>query len=97
MRILRGVWRSRVLRVVWLLEELGQPYELRPDPPHNAALRALHPSGKIPALVCDEGGLTDSAAIMGYLADWHCQFDAPVGSCRGAQQDAMCLQILDEI
>jgi glutathione S-transferase len=65
---------SRSQRVLWLLEELGLPYEVRRyqrdaktmlAPPE---LRAVHPLGKSP--VISEGGLTlaESGAIVEYLA-----------------------------
>ena len=66
---------SRSQRVLWLLEELGLPYEVKPyqrdkktmlAPPE---LRAVHPLGKSPVIT--DGGLTlaESGAILEYLAD----------------------------
>jgi glutathione S-transferase len=66
---------SRSQRVLWLLEELGVPYEIKPyqrnaetmlAPPE---LRAVHPLGKSP--VISDGGLTiaESGAIVEYLAE----------------------------
>ena len=97
MYVVHGAPKSRVLRVLWLLEELGQPYELQPNAPHSAEQRAVNPSGKIPALTCPEGTLTDSVAILSYLADRHGAFTAAPGSFARARQDALVLQILDEI
>jgi glutathione S-transferase len=65
---------SRSQRVLWLLEELGLPYELRRyqrDPQTMLAppeLRAVHPLGKSP--VIEDGGLklAESGAILEYLA-----------------------------
>ncbi len=65
---------SRSHRVLWLLEELGQPYEVvtyRRDPATlaaPAALRAVHPLGKSPVLE-DDGmaPLAESGAILEYL------------------------------
>lgn len=65
---------SRSQRVLWLLEELGLPYEVKRyqrdaqtmlAPPE---LRAVHPLGKSP--VISDGGLTlaESGAIVEYLA-----------------------------
>ena len=64
---------SRSQRVLWLLEELGAPYEIihyRRDPQTLLAppsLRAVHPLGKSPVIV--DGGTTvaESAAILEYL------------------------------
>lgn len=66
--------KSRSSRFVWLLEELGEPYQLEyvnlrgragpePDP------RNPHPHGKVPALVHDGRLVTESAAICLYLSD----------------------------
>lgn len=64
---------SRSQRVLWLLEELGLPYEIKKyqrdaqtmlAPPE---LRAIHPLGKSP-VVTDEGRvLAESGAIVEYL------------------------------
>ncbi len=68
---------SRSQRVLWLLEELGLPYEIehyardattRLAPP---ALMAVHPLGKSPVL--EDGGLKviESGAIIDYLIRQH--------------------------
>jgi glutathione S-transferase len=70
---------SRSQRVLWLLEELGLDYEIKPyqrdrktmlAPPE---LRAVHPLGKSPVITdtSNEAGLTlaESGAILEYLAD----------------------------
>lgn len=66
---------SRSHRVLWLLEELGQPYEIVPyarDPKTMLAPKALlkvHPLGKSP-VVTDEGvAVAESGAIVEYLLD----------------------------
>lgn len=66
---------SRSQRVLWLLEELGLPYEIRHyqrDAKTSLAppeLRQVHPLGKSP--VVTDGGLTvaESGAILEYLVD----------------------------
>lgn len=66
---------SRSQRVLWLLEELGLPYEVKRyerDPETMLAppeLRQVHPLGKSP--VVTDGGLTlaESGAIVEYLVD----------------------------
>jgi glutathione S-transferase len=67
--------QSRSSRIIWLLEELGAPYELKlvniPRLDGSGAPDASnpHPDKKVPALV-DEGVLvTESAAIVLYLTD----------------------------
>lgn len=68
--------RSRSTRFLWLLEELGAPYEVRTVDIYrsfgNTGARDPanpHPHGQVPALL-DEGVLiTESAAIALYLTD----------------------------
>jgi len=62
---------SRLTRVTWMLEELGEPYEIVYAKPHSEPIRALNPSGRVPALVDGETVVTDSAAILVYLAEKH--------------------------
>lgn len=62
---------SRLTRVVWMLEELDQPYEIVKAKPHSEEMRKYNPSGKAPVLVDDELVLTDSAAICVYLGEKH--------------------------
>jgi glutathione S-transferase len=68
---------SRSQRVLWLLEELGTPYEIRPYA-RNATTRlappelaAVHPLGKSP--VIEDDGLTviESGAIVDYIIRRH--------------------------
>ena len=68
-----GWKRSRAIRCIWTLEELGLDYEQVPLNPHAGETRtpeylALNPSGKIPTLVHDDFVLTESIAINHYLA-----------------------------
>jgi len=75
MLIVHHLNNSRSQRILWLLEELGVPYELRKyqrDPKTLLAppeLRAIHPLGKSP--VVEDGGavLAESGAIIEYLID----------------------------
>lgn len=65
---------SRASGVVWMLEEIGVPYELRfvdilAGAGKDAELVALNPMGKIPVLVDGQAVVTESAAIGLYLAD----------------------------
>jgi glutathione S-transferase len=68
------VWgEGRGLRVVWLLEEMGLPYRLRPvdlldGVEKDTEFLAINPAGFIPAL--EDGGATlvESIAILEYLA-----------------------------
>jgi len=65
---------SRSQRVLWLLEELGTPYEVKRyqrdaktmlAPPE---LRAVHPLGKSPVITDDGMTLAESGAIIEHLA-----------------------------
>lgn len=65
---------SRASAVVWMLEEIGVPYELRFVDIMKGAqkapeLVALNPMGKLPILVDGDAVVTESAAIGLYLAD----------------------------
>jgi glutathione S-transferase len=71
--------KTRALRGVWMLEELGVPHErvlidirdanAKADP----AFRAVSPMGKVPALEDGPTRLWDSGAICAYLADQYPQ------------------------
>ena len=66
---------SRSHRVLWLLEELGVPYELktyRRDPKTRLAppeLKAVHPLGKSPVITHGPLVVAESGAILEYLGD----------------------------
>ena len=92
-----GATKSRALRVMWMLEELGQPYEHVPCGPASDEAKKYNPSGKIPALVDGDEVLTDSVAIMQYLADKHGMLTAPAGTPARARQDAMTFWLIDEM
>ncbi len=66
---------SRSQRVLWLLEELGIPYELRiyhRDPRTRLApaeLKAVHPLGKSPVITHGDITVAESGAILEYLVE----------------------------
>ena len=65
---------TRAANVIWMLEEVGVPYELRfvdvRAGAHKAPdLLALNPMGKLPILTDGDAVVTESAAIGLYLAD----------------------------
>ncbi|MEL7131579.1 MAG: glutathione S-transferase [Pseudomonadota bacterium] len=91
-----GTVKSRAFRVIWMLEELGQAYELVNATPRSEEAKAFNPLGKIPALVDGDDVLTDSVAIMTYLSDKHGGLTAPAGSPARARQDAVTLWLIDE-
>jgi len=92
-----GTAKSRAFRVMWMLEELGQPYEVEAAMPRSDEAFTHNPLGKVPALVDGDAVLTDSVAIMTYLADKHGGLTAPAGTPARAKQDAMTLWLIDEM
>ena len=62
---------SRVSRVLWMLEELGEPYEFVEVKLRSPRAYELNASGKVPILLDADLVITDSAAICVYLADKH--------------------------
>ena len=75
MIIVHHLNNSRSQRVLWLLEELGLPYEIKHyqrnrktmlAPPE---LRAVHPLGKSPVITDGDLTLAESGAIVEYLAE----------------------------
>jgi len=68
---------SRSQRVLWLLEELGLPYEIKRyqrDPKTMLAppeLRQVHPLGKSPVISDGEHVVAESGAILEFLAERH--------------------------
>src|SRR5688572_13624585 len=77
MLVVHHLNNSRSQRVLWLLEELGLPYEVKRyqrDPKTMLAppeLQRVHPLGKSPVL--EDGGrvLAESGAIIEYLVETH--------------------------
>jgi len=94
MYTLIGATKSRPL---WLLEELGVPFTHLPATPHSEQARTASASGKIPVLMVDDTAISDSTAILTYLADRHGQFTFPAGTLQRAQQDSLTQMILDEL
>lgn len=64
---------SRSFRILWLLEEIGQPYEIiryqRDKKTHLApeTLRNIHPLGKSPVIELDGKIIAESGAITELL------------------------------
>ena len=68
---------SRSQRVLWLLEELELPYEIKfyqRDPQTRLAppeLKAVHPLGKSPVVTDNGRTIHESGAIIDYIIRWH--------------------------
>ena len=92
-----GSVKSRAFRVLWMLEELEQPYTYQPQPPQSDAVQALNGSGKIPVLLDGAHVISDSVAIVQYLADKHHCLTYVAGTPERAQQDSWTQMILDEL
>lgn len=77
MIVVHHLEQSRSQRVLWLLEELGVPYEVKRYPRDPAtmlappALRALHPLGKSPLIEDDGRVFAETGAIVEYLVERH--------------------------
>ena len=92
-----GGTQSRAFRVMWMLEELEQPYKHTAAKPHSPEALAANPSGKIPALRDGDACMVDSTAILTYLADKHGKLTYPAGTVDRARQDGMTHMVLDEL
>ncbi len=79
MIIVHHLNNSRSQRVLWLLEELGAPYEVKRyardaqtqlAPPE---LKAVHPLGKSPVITDGDKTIAETGAIIDYLVDTYGQ------------------------
>ncbi|MFN0115055.1 MAG: glutathione S-transferase family protein [Paracoccaceae bacterium] len=91
-----GTTRSRALRVIWMLEELGLAYGHIPAAPRSPGVVGVNPAGKVPVLVEDGVPITDSTAILHYLADRHGRLTHKAGTIERARQDSLTQFLLDE-
>lgn len=92
-----GNARSRAMRVFWMLEEIGEDYEVIHAAPRSEAISAVNPSGKVPALVVDGQAIIDSVAIVQFLADKHDALTYPAGTIERALQDSFTQFSVDEM
>jgi glutathione S-transferase len=79
--------RSSIVR--WMLEEVGEPYDLQvlrlaDGEQHKPAYLAINPMGKVPALKHGDVVITEAAAICTYLADAFpaAKLNVPIGDPR---------------
>jgi glutathione S-transferase len=79
---LKGIIRD--LRVMWLLEEIGAPYEVEYLDPRTDTKKpeflAISPFGRVPAIRDGDFGLFESGAICLYLADKFGRFVPKAGT-----------------
>ena len=90
---LYGAMASRAHRVVWILKELGLPFEhvqtsFVDGSTHTPAFLAINPNGRVPVLDDDGFRIHESMAINLYLAKKHGGPLAPLG----LQEDALATQ-----
>jgi len=78
---------SRSSIVLWMMEELGEPYDihllsLTKGENREPAYLAINPMGKVPAIRHGETVITEAAAICTYLADEFpgAKLNVPIGS-----------------
>jgi glutathione S-transferase len=92
-----GSPKTRAFRVMWMLHELGEPFELDPLPPRDPKLAAINPSLKVPVL--QDGGdyVIDSVAICQYLADKHGRLTFAAGTIDRAHQDSFTQFAIDDV
>lgn len=77
MIVVHHLENSRSQRILWLLEELGQPYEVKRYERNKVTmlappeLKRIHPLGKSPVIVDTEEGRTvaETGAIVDYLVE----------------------------
>ena len=72
--ILHHAAPSRSSTALFMLEEVGAPYELRvldlqKDEQRGAKILAINPMGKVPTIEHNSGTITEVGAICTYLAD----------------------------
>lgn len=91
-----GTANTRAFRVMWMLEELDQPYDHVRAAPQSDGVVAFNPSGKVPVLIEDGTPITDSTAIIQYLADRHGALTHKAGTIERALQDSLTQFLLDE-
>lgn len=104
MYTLYGYPKTRSVRVAWALEEIGLPYEyklidLKQGQHLSDEYKAVSPSAKIPVLATPEGTLSESAAIVTYLAERHGmqEFIPEPGSFSRAKYEEMMLFLTSEL
>ncbi|HEX3453753.1 MAG TPA: glutathione S-transferase family protein [Gaiellaceae bacterium] len=76
---------TRSTRVLWLLEEIGAPYDLTlmtGDERRGETHATRHPLGRVPVIEDDEGFVFESLAILLHIADLHPEAELipPIGT-----------------
>lgn len=99
-----GFPKTRSLRILWTLEEIGADYglvkvDLFKGEAEEPAFLQLNPAGKVPVLVDDDLVLSESGAICTYLADKYPETGLAPEPRTGqrAIYDQMCFFALTEL
>ena len=92
-----GNTNTRTLRVLWAMNEIGLEYKHLKVEAHSAEAQLANVSGKVPSLEANGVSISDSTAIITYLADKYNQLTFPAGTIERAQQDSFTQFILDEL
>lgn len=105
--LLYGKGQSRSYRVLWALEECGLEYDYVEikfgENSENGSLsegyRKLNPQGKIPTLIDDDLVITETGAILNYLATKTPEKNLMPqdGTAQRTQYDQMCYFVLTEL
>jgi glutathione S-transferase len=93
MRLYHREHAGRPIRVAWVLEELGEPYEITVmtrEESKGEEHHARHPLGRVPVLEDDQRFVFESAAICLHLADLHPH--AGLAPLPGTQERALLYQ-----
>jgi glutathione S-transferase len=71
---------ARSLRIIWLMEELGEPYEIETISfPPDAAFLAISPTATLPTIVDGDIVMGESIAILQYLTGRRLQRSMELG------------------
>jgi glutathione S-transferase len=99
-----GKSNTRSLRITWLAEELGLEYEFRSIDMAAGEHKTedylkIHPGGKIPAITDNALALTETGAIINYLADKHApgQIIPPIATAERANYDQWSFFAMSEL
>lgn len=102
MTVLYGDIRSRAHRVVWMLKELGAPYDHVPTnfldgSTQRPEYKLINPNGRVPALIDGELRLFESLALNLYLAKKHGGPLAPADLAEDALATQWTLWVVTEV
>jgi glutathione S-transferase len=100
-----GVGTSRTLRVHWLAHELGLDYDIEPVQARNGdtqkdTYRQMSPKSKVPVLRHGDFVVTESPAILTYLAEQFAPeqgFFVPNNAIERARLNEWCFFIMTEL